>query len=56
MSKNLSSFNCKCPNCGKEIEIFSDEFDKKHICKDCNQEIDFKKCELYASGKDTTPR
>ncbi len=30
--KNLSAFNCKCPNCGKEIEIFSDEFDKKHRC------------------------
>jgi len=54
--KNLSSFNCKCPNCGKEVEIFSDEFDKKHRCKGCNGEIDFSKCELYASGKDTTPR
>ena len=31
--KNLKSFTCKCPNCGKEKEIFSDEFDKKHVCK-----------------------
>jgi len=54
--KNLSAFKCKCPNCGKEIEIFSDEFDKTHTCKGCHQEIDFTKCELYASGKDTTLR
>jgi len=54
--KHLSSFNCRCPNCGKEYEIFSDEFDKKRRCKDCNQEIDFTRCELYASGTDTSPR
>jgi len=26
--KKLSSLILKCPNCGKEKEIFSDEFDK----------------------------
>ncbi len=46
--KNLKSFICKCPNCGEEKEIFSDEFDKKHICKKCNQEIDFTKCKIEA--------
>ena len=51
--KNLRSFNCKCANCGKEIEIFSDEFDKKHRCKQCGQEIDFTKCQLYQDGKDS---
>ena len=30
--KMLKSFLCKCPNCGKENEIFSDEFDKPHAC------------------------
>ena len=45
-----------CPNCGKEIEIFSDEFDKKHRCKGCHQEIDFTQCKLQADSKDTTPR
>lgn len=43
-NKNLSSFMCKCPNCGKEKEIFSDEFDKSHVCKGCKQPIDFSKC------------
>jgi len=48
--KNLKSFECKCPNCGKEIEVFSDEFDKKHICKGCNQEIDFTQCTIEAAA------
>jgi len=30
--KSLKAFTCKCPNCGKEKEIFSDEFDRKHMC------------------------
>ena len=49
--KTLSSFECKCPGCGKSVEIFSDEFDKPHICKGCKKEIDFTKCTLDASGK-----
>jgi uncharacterized protein (DUF983 family) len=44
--KHLQSFVCKCPNCGKEREIFSDEFDKKHICKGCGKHIDFTQCTL----------
>jgi len=48
--KNLSSFTSKCPGCGKEAEIFSDEFDKEHTCKGCGQKIDFSKCELEAGG------
>lgn len=40
----LKSFVCKCPNCGRKAEIFSDEFDKKHFCKGCLQQIDFTKC------------
>ena len=49
--KHLSAFTCNCPNCGKEIEIFSDEFDKPHVCKNCHQEIDFTKCTLVAGGE-----
>jgi len=44
--KELKSFICKCPNCGAEKEIFSDEFDKPHICKKCGGKIDFSKCRL----------
>lgn len=48
--KHLKSFICKCPNCGEEKEIFSDEFDKKHVCKKCKQEIDFTKCKIEAAA------
>ncbi len=46
--KNLKSFACKCPNCGKEKEIFSDEFDRPHACSGCGKEIDFTQCTLEA--------
>lgn len=49
--KNLSAFTCNCPNCGNEIEIFSDEFSKPHVCKNCRQEVDFTKCTLTAEGE-----
>jgi hypothetical protein len=48
--KELKSFTCKCPECGMEKEIFSDEFNKPHICKGCNKPIDFTKCTPYAAG------
>jgi hypothetical protein len=54
--KNLTSFFCKCPRCGRELEIFSDEVDREHFCKACNQKIDFTMCELYATGEDRTSR
>jgi len=54
--KNLKAFICKCPNCGKEKEIFSDEFDKTHVCKGCNQEIDFTRCAITGGGTDPSPR
>ena len=54
--KGLKSFTCKCPNCAKEVEIFSDEFDKKHTCRGCHQEIDFTKCTLAGGASDTSPR
>jgi len=44
--RHLKSFTCKCPKCGTEKEIFSDEFDKEHFCGNCKQPIDFKQCAI----------
>lgn len=44
--RHLQSFTCKCPNCGAEKEIFSDEFGKAHHCDSCKQPIDFTQCKL----------
>ena len=48
--KNLKSFTCKCPECGKEKEIFSDEFEKAHKCDGCGEPIDFAQCTLDAGA------
>ncbi len=48
--KQLKSFICKCPSCGQEKEIFSDEFDKSHTCKKCGKPIDFTQCTLDAQA------
>jgi len=52
--KSLKALVCKCPNCGKEKEIFSDEFDRKHVCPGCGKEIDFTKCPIEGAGGVTT--
>lgn len=46
--KHLKVFKCACPSCGKELEVFSDEFEKAHTCKGCGGEIDFTQCQLDA--------
>jgi uncharacterized protein (DUF983 family) len=46
--KHLKSFICKCPACGEEKEIFSDEFNKEHKCAGCGKPIDFAQCTLDA--------
>jgi len=48
--KHLKSFECKCPQCGAEKEIFSNEFDKAHKCDQCGQPIDFAQCSLYGAA------
>ncbi len=48
--KTLQSFKCACPECGAELEIFSDEFDKEHSCKKCGKKVDFTKCEYNAGA------
>ena len=54
--KNLKVVICKCTKCGQEKEIFSDEFDKEHICKGCNEPIDFANCTIEGEGKSVSPR
>ncbi len=54
--RNLSAFTCKCPGCGKENEIFSDEFNSPRKCSGCGEFMDFTKCSIEASGGDASPR
>lgn len=54
--KDLKSFLCQCPNCGAEKEIFSDEFDRAHLCPQCKEPIDFSRCKPYGGGRTDTPR
>lgn len=54
--RDLKSFTCKCNNCGTEVEIFSDEFHREHICKNCKKKIDFSQCQHDAGGLDNSPR
>jgi uncharacterized protein (DUF983 family) len=54
--KGLQAFTCRCPNCGAEKEIFSDEFDKRHTCSKCHQEIDFSVCQWEAGAETKAPR
>lgn len=52
--KHLEAFTCKCQQCGTEKEIFSDEFNHEHICRTCQQPIDFTKC-VWSGGDGQTP-
>ena len=54
--RNLSSFECKCPECGKEIEIFSDEFNRPHTCSGCGKTIDFTRCSIESSAGESSAR
>jgi ribosomal protein S27E len=39
-NKSLSAVNVKCPECGKEIELFSDELEKTVKCPECKVAFD----------------
>ena len=54
--RDLESFKCKCNNCGVEVEIFSDEFNREQTCKGCKEKIDFSQCRYDAGGLDRSPR
>ena len=45
-NKSLKTFICKCPDCGVEVEVFSDELDKRRTCAGCGKEIDVNQCVL----------
>jgi len=49
--RHLSAFLCRCPECGKEKEIFSDEFNRQHTCAQCGQPIDFSRCGISAAAE-----
>lgn len=53
--KNLKSFECACPECGEKKEVFSDEFNRSHVCDNCGNEIDFTQCTLEAGGSFSEP-
>ncbi|MBW2366507.1 MAG: hypothetical protein JRH15_01340 [Deltaproteobacteria bacterium] len=53
--RNLKSFSCACPSCGEEKEIFSDEFDREHLCAGCGKPIDFTQCKLTGEAGGTAP-
>ncbi|MCF8029516.1 MAG: hypothetical protein K9K39_01315 [Desulfohalobiaceae bacterium] len=54
--KHLSSFECRCPECGAVNEIFSDEFNRPHSCSTCGHPIDFTQCSLEGTGGQNSPR
>ena len=39
-NKSLTELKIRCPECKKEIEIFSDEADKKVKCPGCGAMLD----------------
>ena len=43
-NKSLAELKIKCPECGKEFEIFSDEVHKKVKCPDCGAMLDPQTC------------
>ncbi len=46
LNKTLQSYICKCPECGKENEIFSDELNKTQKCTACGVVLDTSQCTL----------
>jgi uncharacterized protein (DUF983 family) len=49
-NKSLKTFLCKCPECGAEVEVFSDELDRKRTCSGCGNEIDVNQCVVDAGA------
>lgn len=43
-NKTLNEIKVKCPKCGVEFEVFSDELEKKAKCASCGEAFDAKKC------------
>jgi len=45
-NKSLNEVKIRCPQCGKEWEIFSDEVEKNQTCSACNTAVDPKSCQV----------
>jgi DNA-directed RNA polymerase subunit RPC12/RpoP len=43
-NKSLNAVKLRCPDCGKEVEVFSDEMDKVVKCPKCGKKVDPKTC------------
>jgi predicted RNA-binding Zn-ribbon protein involved in translation (DUF1610 family) len=39
-NKSLNVVKLKCPECGKTVEVFSDEMEKMAKCASCNVSFD----------------
>lgn len=39
-NKTLNAVKMKCPECGKSVEVFSDELEKTTKCPSCNASFD----------------
>ncbi len=44
LNKSLQTYKCKCPECGKENEFFSDELNKSHKCVGCGVTVEMTSC------------
>ena len=40
--RNVSPITCRCPGCGEELEMFSDE--SKVTCPKCGREVTIEEC------------
>lgn len=45
-NKSLAEIKVKCPDCGVEFDIFSDEADKKVKCSGCATMVDPAACKV----------
>ncbi|KGO34039.1 MAG: hypothetical protein WBN83_06695 [Desulfoprunum sp.] len=45
-NKSLSAIKVACPACKAEMEMFSDEIDKKATCPKCKATFDPKSCKV----------
>ncbi len=45
-NKTLSEVKVKCPECGNEWAVFSDELEKKVKCSACKASFDAKACKV----------
>jgi len=45
--RNVAPVECRCPECGHELEMFSDELDT--TCPQCGKAVTMEVCELGKS-------